>query len=134
MVSPSEILFSESDTRTSFRPKQINMEKIINSDNLSDLTLYDLRIIMLLLIQKGRKNKLEDALDNQTFNLSQGKNKHLFPNPNMFYQSIKKFTDMKLIQKIEGKQSTYMINPEYISNLTLDQAVSLGIKKAYKRK
>lgn len=110
------------------------MEKIINSDNLSDLTLYDLRIIMLLLIQKGRKNKLEDALDNQTFNLSQGKNKHLFPNPNMFYQSIKKFTDMKLIQKIEGKQSTYMINPEYISNLTLDQAVSLGIKKAYKRK
>lgn len=133
MIAPPHEEPSHS-TNTSFKSKHTNMEKLMSMENLTEFSLYELRIIMIILFQKGRKNKVEDAEENQTFTLSLKQSKNVFTNPNLYYAAIKRLTEIGLIEKVEGKQSSYRANPAIISNLTQDQSISLGLKKDYPKR
>ena len=119
----------------SFKSKRFNLERMIPIELLPDLTYYELRIIMLINIQKGQRTKLtmENIEYNQTFELSLKKNPKLFPNQKSYYTAINNLIDRKLLKKVDGKQSVYMVNPNYISNLTMEQSSLLQNSKLKSR-
>lgn len=111
----------------SFTEKKTNMEKLVDMDDLHEMSIYELRIIMMIMIQKGRKRGLDSAEENQQFEISKNKFPKLFTNSKGFYDAIDKLTKSGLLKKIEGKQSLYHVNPNIINNLTNDQAYALGL-------
>lgn len=110
------------------------MEKFLTIEDLEDISAYELKIIMLFHIQKGMKIKDEDAEDNQVFSLSKVTYGKIFKNPNVYYTAIKALTDKGIISKVDGKQSLYRMNPLFVSNLTYQQSVDMGIKKDHRDK
>lgn len=118
----------------SFRSKSVNMEKLITPDTLHTLSFYECRIILLIQCQKGMKIGVDSAEENQEFIISMKENKTIFPNPNLFYKAINNLTIKGFITKIDGKQSTYYVNPSIISNMTYQQEIDTGIKKDFRGK
>lgn len=116
-----------------FTEKKTNMEKLVQMDDLHEMTIYELRIIMMIMIQKGRKVKTDNPEENQIFEISKAKFPKLFTNSKGFYDAIEKFVSTGFLRKIEGKQSLYYVDPAVINNLTNDQAFALGISN-YKPK
>lgn len=127
------IISEPSSGTKSYKPKQSNMEKFLTLEDLEDMTLYELKIIMLFHLQKGQKIKDDDAEENQQFNLSLSLYKNLFKNPNSYYSAIKSLINRDIISKVEGKQSIYRMNPKFINNLTYQQAINAGIKQDFRK-
>lgn len=125
------IIKPEFSTNNSYKSKSINMEKLIDRDFLKEMTIFEMRIILLIQSSKGRKTKLEDAEENQTIDLSLSKNADLFTTPKGYYAAIKRLSERGFLTKIEGKQSLYRVNPHIINNMTYEQSVSTGVKQDY---
>lgn len=123
------IIKNEFPTTASYKSKYINMEKLIDRDFLKEMTIFEMRIILLIQSLKPKKTKLEFAEDNQTIDLSLTKNADLFTTPKGYYAAIKRLTDRGFISKVEGKQSLYRFNPYIINNMTHGQSVETGIKQ-----
>lgn len=115
----------------SFRSKSVNMERLITEEYLSTISLYECKIILLVLMQKGMKVGLENGEENQEFILSFRKNRNIFKDSTLYYKAITNLTIKEFITKVDGKQSTYYVNPKIISNMTYQQEVDAGLKKEF---
>lgn len=126
--------FSPLNNTTSYRPKSVNLERMITLEELVDMSVYELRIIMMFLVGVSRRVKLEDPNENQELYLSYTHHKHLFSNPNSFSNAKKSLIKRGFLRKVEGKKSTYAINPKVISNLSLTQEIALGYRKDFRNR
>lgn len=82
-------------------------------------------------MQKGMKVGLENGEENQEFILSFRKNRNIFKDSTLYYKAITNLTIKEFITKVDGKQSTYYVNPKIISNMTYQQEVDAGLKKEF---
>lgn len=118
----------------SFRSKSVNMEKLITVDYLEVISLYECKIILIILSQKGTKIGVDKGDENQECSISIKEYGNIFKNPNLFYKAIKNLTEKNFITKVAGKQSLYYVNPHIMSNMTYQQEVDAGLKKVFNDK
>ena len=125
------IIEDSPQNKKSFKSKSTNMEKFLTIDDLDTMSSYEFKIIFLFLIEKRQKIKEDDAEENQILQLTPYK--HLFKNKKVYYSAIKSLIDRDIISKIDGRQSTYHVNPKFINNLTHQQAINAGIKQEFRK-
>jgi hypothetical protein len=120
---------SNNKTFTNFLPKKMNKDKFMDEDLIFELTLTDYRIITYFEVMKQKKTKLEYGEENQEIKLSYTELKHRFPSKKSFYDSIANLIRLDIINKVDDKAAVYRFNPLFISNLTTQQSVAMGIEK-----
>lgn len=129
-VIPGELYSSEESkkfTGNSFLPKKTNKEKFITEEMLDNMTLYELKIIMLFEITVSRT--LKDVVKSQQIELSHNKLIKKYPNKDSFLAARNALEEKGIIKRVPGRAAIYQFHFDFIGNGTDESAVQAGLKE-----
>lgn len=115
--------------KASNKYKKSNLERFLSTEDMFSLNLNDHRLIMYFMITKPHRKDRDEGEWNQSIRYSYADMKDYMPNKKSFYASINRLIELDIISKIPGQPSMFRFNPLCISNLTNEQAVSMGVVK-----